>query len=158
MNSLEISSYLFRDLREFPGDLTCMCGSANLYNFASVTWVPMLNTTRGTEKTPGTIQLLRALNMLYLEWWETISNTFFLCTCSCKQKSFTTGALGRSCLLLEPAGWKSSHLGGLLCGDWQLELPGEQAWDDGYRVSQYIHPLRPSDAYMHQSINHHWFR
>ena len=46
MNLLEISSYLFRDLREFPGDLTCMCGSANLYNFASVTWVPMLNTTR----------------------------------------------------------------------------------------------------------------
>ena len=76
-----------------------MCGSANLYNFASVTWVPMLNTTRGTEKPPGTIQLLRALNMLYLEWWETISNTFFLCTCSCKQESFTTGALGRSCCI-----------------------------------------------------------
>ena len=67
MNLLEISPYLFRDLREFPGDLTCMCGSANLYNFASVTWVPMLNTTRGIEKPPGTIQLLRALKMLYLE-------------------------------------------------------------------------------------------
>ena len=59
----------------------------------------MLNTTRGIEKTPGTIQLLRALKMLYLEWWETISNTFFLCTCSCKQESFTTGALGRSCYI-----------------------------------------------------------
>ena len=87
-------------LNLFSRWLTCMCVSANLYNFASVTWVPMLNTTRGTEKPPGTIQLLRALNMLYLEWWETISNTFFLCTCSCKQESFTTGALGRSCYML----------------------------------------------------------
>ena len=104
MNLLEISSYLFRDLREFPGDLTCMCGPANLYNFASV---PMLNTTRGIEKTPGTIQLLRALKMLYLEWWETISNTFFLCTCSCKQESFTTGALGRSCCFCEAR--RASH-------------------------------------------------
>ena len=103
MNLLEISSYLFRHLREFPGDLTCMCGSANLYNFANVTWVPMLNTTRGIEKPPGTIQLLRALKMLYLEWWETISNTFFLCTCSCKQESFTTGALGRSCYKISEA-------------------------------------------------------
>ena len=76
MNLLEISSYLFRDLREFPGHLTCMCGSVNLYNFASVTWVPMLNTTRGIGNPPGTIQLLRALKMLYLEWWETISNIF----------------------------------------------------------------------------------
>ena len=71
--------------------------TVNLCNFASV---PMLNTTRGIEKTPGTIQLLRALKMLYLEWWETISNTFFLCTCSCKQESFTTGALGRSCYIV----------------------------------------------------------
>ena len=39
MNLLEISSYLFRQLREFPGDLTCMCGSANLHNFASVTYM-----------------------------------------------------------------------------------------------------------------------
>ena len=66
MNLSEISSYLFRDLREFPGDLTCMCGSANLYNFASVTWVPMLNTTRGIEKPPGTTPPSKSLASLWL--------------------------------------------------------------------------------------------
>ena len=46
-------------------------------------------------------------------------------------------------LLPEPAEWKCSHLWGLLCGDWQLELPGEWAWDDGYRASEYINTLWP---------------